>query len=37
MAILFSESPLLAPAGALKQPMQLLDTYKETQTKPHIS
>lgn len=37
MAILFSKSPLLAPTGALKQPMQLLDTYKEIQTMPHIS
>lgn len=37
MPILFWKSPLLAPAGALNQPMQLLGTYKEIQTTPHIS
>lgn len=37
MPILFWRSSLLAPTGALKQAMQLLDTYKEIQTTPHIS
>lgn len=37
MPILFRRSSLLAPTGAFKQAMQLLDTYKEIQTTPHIS